>query len=96
VTPTQRAALALRPGPVLDDGERDLWAHAVDRQDSWMLCGPDRASMRWGYENGFRDKLTSLGQLLADIGHRTNPPLKPHHDQAWLNEVMRKLTLGIL
>jgi hypothetical protein len=52
--------------------------------------------MRWGYENGFRDKLTSLGQLLADIGHRTNPPLKPHHDQAWLNEVMRKLTLGIL
>src|SRR6266851_257275 len=34
--------------PFLDVGERSLWAHALTRTDTWVLCGPDRASMRLG------------------------------------------------
>jgi hypothetical protein len=93
-SPMEQAAFALRPGPPIDDGERDLWAHAIGRSDEWTLCGPDRASMRWGYENGYRDRLISLGRLFADIGQR--PKLRRHYEQAWLDEVMRKLVLGVL
>ncbi|MDE0103555.1 MAG: hypothetical protein OXN89_14360 [Bryobacterales bacterium] len=38
-----RAGLAVRIGNlVLDEGEASLWAHALTRDDDWVLCGPDR------------------------------------------------------
>ncbi|HWE99132.1 MAG TPA: hypothetical protein VG248_04995 [Caulobacteraceae bacterium] len=96
VAPAQRAMLALREGPALDEGERDLWAHALTRADGWVLCGPDTASMRWGFENGFRDRLVSFGRMVNDIGLRPRIPLRPQFEPAWLDEVMRKCALGIL
>lgn len=96
VSDLELATARLRPGPAIDDGEMALWAHAIGRQDGWALCGPDTASMRWGHENGYRDRLLSLGRLVADIGFRPKSPLRRHYEQAWLDEVLRKLILGIL
>ena len=43
----ERAELALRvPDIWLDEGEACLWAHALKRDDAWLLCGPDKASLR--------------------------------------------------
>src|SRR5690606_6579627 len=61
----------------LDAGEFALWAHMVDREDVWMLCGPDKASLRFGVQQGFRDRMISLEQLLADVGMpRPRQPLR--------------------
>ena len=57
----QRAELAIRTqGILLDRGEESLWAHALGREDGWLLCGPDRASLRCGVRLGFRDRIVSL------------------------------------
>jgi hypothetical protein len=80
----------------LDPGERALWAHAIGRRDTWVLCGPDTASMRFGYENNHRARLVSLERLLKDIGHRPGIPLLENYRQDWLDGIMSKLVLGML
>lgn len=96
VSEIELVEVALRNGEGLDAGERALWAHALGRADTWVLCGPDRASMRFGYEQKMRDRVVSMGGLLNTINHRTARPLRPHFEQRWLDEVMVKLALGIL
>ena len=54
----------------LDLGEQSLWAHALNRQDKvWILCGPDKASMRFGIRCGFRERLHDLERLLQNAGY---------------------------
>ena len=53
-----------------EQGEACLWAHALRRGDDWILCSPDRASLRGGVRLGFRERLVSLEGLLDDVGHR--------------------------
>ena len=96
VTKRERAQVALLGGARLDPGEQDLWAHALSRQDAWMLCGPDRTSMRFGYDQNFRDRLTSLEMLLRVAGFRPTTRLDRHHEQAWLDSVILDLMLGKL
>lgn len=96
VTNVQRAVVALLDNSSLDDGERDLWAHALSRDDTWVICGPDRASMRFGYDQGQRDRLVSLGALLVKVGHKSSGQLRGHFQQRWLDEIISKLILGIL
>lgn len=96
VTPTDIAGVALAGGMMLDEGERELWAHALPREDAWILCGPDRASMRFGYEQKKRERLVSLGGLLRAISYTPKMPLREHFEQAWLDDVIRKLILGLL
>ena len=39
----ERAEFAIRAGDIaLDRGEASLWAHALGRDDHWILCGPDK------------------------------------------------------
>ena len=59
-----RHALIRGQGISLDPGELDLWAHAITRNDAWILCGPDIASLRFGLRLGVRDRLVSLEGLL--------------------------------
>lgn len=96
VSRNERAKVLLAGGALLDEGERDLWAHALAREDTWILCGPDRASMRFGYEQQQRDRLVSLGKLLDTIGYTPRNALRSHFEQAWLDEVIRKLVLDLL
>ena len=50
--------------PFLDPGEKSLWAHAITRNDAWMMCGPDKASLLTGVRLGFRNRLVALEKLL--------------------------------
>lgn len=83
-------------GSLLDKGETSLWAHALKRTDDWVLCGPDAASMRFGFYRKRRDSLVSLGGLLADIGHRPVTPLRRNYEKAWLDALIHKLAMGLL
>lgn len=78
---------------VLDVGERALWAHALTRNDAWVLCGPDRASLRLGVRLGLRDRLVALEGLLQDAGHRPRVPLKEAYTSAWHGKTLGQLVI---
>jgi hypothetical protein len=75
----------------VDEGELSLWAHAVARCDSWILCGPDKSSLRLGVRLGFRDRLVSLEGLLADVGYRPKTLLKRHYTRDWLQQSLAEI-----
>jgi hypothetical protein len=79
----------------LDAGEFALWAHMPGRSDVWLLCGPDKASLKFGVRMGFRDRMISLEQLLQDAGMaRTRLPLRENFTKAWLDRTLGELVLG--
>src|SRR5712691_7103954 len=78
----------------LDVGERSLWAHALTREDTWVLCGPDKASLRYGVRLGFRDRLVALERLLSDVGHRPREALKAWYMTRWLDATLAELALS--
>jgi hypothetical protein len=95
VVDAQRAVVAIRaPDIALDVGERSLWAHALTRNDAWVLCGPDKASMRFGVRLGLKDRLIALEALLADAGHRPKEALKLAYTTKWLEKVLGELFIS--
>lgn len=94
VSQKELAAVYALNGAGLDAGERALWAHALHRQDVWILCGPDRASMKFGFDNKLRERLISLGELLGDIGVQST--LSDSYSKAWLDAAIGKFALGVL
>ena len=96
VSRVELARVDLLGGSLLDEGEKALWAHALTRNDAWLLCGPDGASMRFGFQQGLRDRLVALGSLLNDIGHRPRVPLRTQYERAWLDRLIHDLVMGIL
>jgi hypothetical protein len=91
----EQAAAAVRDSAFafLDVGERSLWAHALGRSDAWVLCGPDKASLRFGVRLGLRDRLVALEQLLHDAGHRPRPALKDAYTSGWLARTLGELVI---
>ncbi len=95
VSRRERAELALRaPDIALDRGEASLWAHAANRDDVWLLCGPDKASLRFGIRIGFRERLVSLERLLDDAGHRPTPALKTAYTRPWHSRTVGQFVLA--
>ncbi len=95
VIDAERAVVAVRaPDIALDVGERSLWAHALTRSDAWVLCGPDKASMRFGVRLGLKDRLIALETLLADAGHRPKKALKPAYTAKWLDKLLGELFMS--
>jgi len=87
------AALAVRTfGLALDEGEEALWAHAIGRDDDWILCGPDAASLRCGVRLECRERLRSLEGLLEDLGHWPSIPLKTHYTESWHRQTLELIT----
>jgi hypothetical protein len=82
----EHAAAAVRDPlfSFLDLGERSLWAHTLTRSDAWMLCGPDKASLRLGVRLGFPDHLVALETLLNDAGFRPKEALRANYTAKWL------------
>ena len=78
----------------LDTGERSLWAHALARNDGWVLCGPDKASLRFGVRLGYRDRLVALERLLDEAGYRPKEPLKPAYTTKRLEKTLGELFLS--
>ena len=93
VTQAQLAAAIVRDPLLgyLDVGERSLWAHALSRQDGWVLCGPDKASLRLGIRLGFRARLVALEALLGDAGFRPRQPLRSPYTTKWLEATLTEL-----
>ena len=95
VDDSARAVVAVRaPDIALDVGERSLWAHALTRSDAWILCGPDKASMRFGVRLGLKDRLIALEALLGDAGHRPKEALKLAYTTKWLEKVLGELFIS--
>jgi hypothetical protein len=91
----QRAVVAVRaPDIALDVGERSLWAHALTRNDAWVLCGPDKASMRFGVRLGLKDRLIALEALLDDAGHRPKETLKLAYTTKWLEKILGEMFIS--
>lgn len=94
VSERDRAGLAVRaPDILLDPGERDLWAHALQRQDACVLCGPDKASLRLGIELGLRERLVSLEGLWKAVGF-TAKNLRENFTAKWHERTMNALVVA--
>lgn len=87
------AALLKAPDIHLDVGERSLWAHALTRQDAWVLCGPDRASLRFGVRVGRREQMRSLEDLLDAVGHRVKGGLPRQFTSQWLEKILSEFVV---
>jgi hypothetical protein len=96
VTKAARAMLFARDAlsAYLDPGEQHLWAHAVARSDAWLLCGPDKASLRLGFRLGFRDRLVGLEALLDQVGFRPKLPLRMNYTSRWLAQYLSELAFS--
>ena len=91
----ERAELAIRAHDIiLDRGEASLWAHALHRDEAWVLCGPDKASLRFGVRMGFRERLVSLERLLDDVGYRPRPSLRTAYTGRWLRRTLDVLVVA--
>jgi hypothetical protein len=90
----ERAAAIVREPmfSFLDLGEQSLWAHALSRQDDWVLCGPDKASLRFGVRLGLRERLMALEDLLRSVGHKA-VGLRPAYTSAWLVKVLEAIVI---
>ncbi|HJW42629.1 MAG TPA: hypothetical protein VJ476_15545 [Rhizomicrobium sp.] len=86
-----RAIIADDQVRFLDPGELMLWAHALTRTDAWILCGPDKASLRIGIRLGFKDRLVSLERLLTDVGSKAKIALRANYTQKWLEMALAQL-----
>lgn len=95
VTDIEHAAAAVADETIayLDVGERALWAHSLIRGDAWVLCGPDKASLRLGIRLGFRDRLVALERLLEDVGHRPRAALRQNYTSRWHTTALAELAL---
>jgi hypothetical protein len=95
VSERDRAIAATRDTQIgwLDAGERELWAHAIGREDVWLLCGPDAASLRVGIRLGFRERLTALEALCTEVGCRPALALKNQYSRAWLEKKLMEMAI---
>jgi len=95
VSDSDRAAAAVRDTlfSYLDVGEQSLWAHALARSDTWVLCGPDKASLRFGVRVGLRDRLVALENLLDDVGYRAGTALRTNYTSGWLGKTLAELVM---
>ena len=91
----ERAAAMVREPlySFLDPGEQALWAHALPRTDAWVLCGPDKASLRIGIRLGCRDRLVALEDLLRDAGHRPATALRTAYTSNWHTKTLGELAI---
>ena len=88
----ERAELALRKGNIaLDEGEKALWAHALARNGIWVLCSPDKSSLRCGVRLGYRERLVSLEELFHSVGHRPATELRRAYTKKWHDWVVGEM-----
>lgn len=81
-------------GAGLDEGEMHLWAHALTRSDIWVLCGPDTASLKFGFDAGHKDNLIHLEAVLAEIGVRLPKSVGEHFRRRWHEQTINDMIFG--
>jgi hypothetical protein len=100
VNDLDRALFGLEYAPAvgMDPGERDLFAHAFARSVAgdavWILCSPDKASVRAAVALGWHDRMHSLASIASAVGARTCTPLADHFGERWLSDFRTACLLG--
>lgn len=100
VSDANRAHYLLRDPDAMgmDPGERDLFAHACSREASgdsvWVVCSPDKASIRAAVRIGWADRLVSLERLSDEVGARPKLPFKAHFGETFLSQFRTEYLLG--
>jgi hypothetical protein len=94
ITDAEKAELLLRSARAsgLHAGERDLLAHALHREDVWLLCCPDRAAIYCAHDAGYLDRCISLESLTRVTGGKYS--LAGNYTEKWLSIERLKLKLG--
>lgn len=77
----------------LDDGERDLLAHALTRIDDLFLASPDLAAIRAIMQLGWGDRLVSLEEMVIPLSIKLTNPLRRNFTAAWSSQERTKLLL---
>ena len=99
VSDLDRAKLLLKlpNGPHLDDGELHLLAHALTRNDAWLMAGADIALIRAVEKLGHIERLISLGEVarLSHIGSNQLGRIARHHQKPWLDEQRLAALMGL-
>lgn len=87
ISGAQRAQLLVKLAysDVLDAGELDLLAHALERSDAWIASCADRAAVNAALELGWEERFVSLEAMSRAAGAR--PEFKHHFTDRWLSEV---------
>lgn len=88
--------VAMRGGPALDPGERDLMAHAIKatQTGACLVCSPDKASVLFAVRAGFGDSLVALDDLISSVGGRASPALREHFCGPWLSSQRTRALLA--
>lgn len=100
VSDLDRAMFGLEYAPAagMDAGERDLFAHAFTRVSAgdavWVVCSPDRASVRAAVSLGWHERMHSLATLASAVGARPCTPLAEHFGERWLSDFRTACLLG--
>lgn len=87
-------ALAYDGADGLDDGERDLLAHALSRKGPFELCSADKAAVRAANALGIIDRVVSFESALNLCGGRPLSPLRSQFTERRLGEWKTAILLG--
>lgn len=79
-----RLSVVLPTADELDEGERELFAHALGRCDTWSASCADRAALKAAFALGWKDRMVSLESLARSVGAK--PDLKEHFRERWLSD----------
>ena len=60
----------------------------------WVLCGPDKASLRFGIRLGLRDRLVALEGLFQAAGHKPRAALKENYTSKWLDKALGEMVMA--
>jgi hypothetical protein len=100
VTDNDRARHLIRDPDAMrmDAGERDLFAHACFREHRgdllWVICSPDKASIRAAVRLGWADQLVSLERIATEVGAQPKRAFKPHFEERFLSRYRTEYLLG--
>lgn len=96
VTQRELAELQLkcRNAGKIDEGEKYLLAHAIQRKDLWLLCSSDKAALRTVHEARCLNRCISLESAMRLVGEKKK--LKINYTEKWLKSVKADIKMDAL
>lgn len=87
VSDTERANLQVQyvNAVSLDIGERELLAHALTREDKFLVASPDTAALRAAMALKLGDSMISLEEMIEVLGIKPHLPLRSNYSRKWLS-----------
>jgi len=83
----------IRKQIALDKGEKFLVIQAFASNFIWMICGPDKATVRALHACNKADRMISLEELIEKSGQKPRVRLEPGFTKSWLSKYRTELML---